>query len=133
MVQPPQVFTLTRAAPASRGASIEAPTPPAATNVAASKHASTRFIAMPVPPPRSHVNAIYIYNPSCPLQALNREGQQEPDDLQLEASRCDRVDLLGEQARQSAEDRLYVLANRLAQKLLPQRHRPLGVLLALGL
>jgi hypothetical protein len=36
-----------------------------------------------------------VPNPSCPLQALNREGQQEPDDFQLEASRRDRVDLLG--------------------------------------
>ena len=35
-----------------------------------------------------------LLNPSCPLQALNREGQQEPDDLQLEALRRDRVDLL---------------------------------------
>jgi hypothetical protein len=30
-------------------------------------------------------------NPSCSLQALNSKGQQEPDDLQLKASRCDRM------------------------------------------
>src|SRR5215207_3753469 len=80
MVPPPQVFTLTRAAPASRGASIEAPTPPAATNAAASKHASTRFIAMPVPPPRSHVNAIYIYKQSSYVRARgcgSKSGERE--------------------------------------------------------
>ena len=36
-----------------------------------------------------------IRNLSCPLQALDGEGQQEPDDLQLEASRRHRMDLLG--------------------------------------
>jgi hypothetical protein len=40
-----------------------------------------------------------LSNPSCPLQALDGEGQQEADDLQLEASWRYRVDLLGEQAR----------------------------------
>jgi hypothetical protein len=76
---------------------------------------------------------MFVGNPSCPLQALNREGQQEPDDFQLEASRRDRVDLLGKEAPQPTKDRFYVLANRLAQELLPCRHRPLlGVLLALG-
>jgi hypothetical protein len=39
-----------------------------------------------------------ILNPSCPLQTLNGESQEEADDLQLEASGRDRVDLLGEQA-----------------------------------
>lgn len=73
-----------------------------------------------------------LANPSCPLQALDSEGQQEPDDLQLETSRRDCVDLPGKQVRQLAEDRLDVLANRLAQELLPSRHLPLGVLLALG-
>jgi len=42
------------------------------------------------------------------------------------------VDLLGEEAAQPTKDRFYVLANRLAQELLPRRQRPLGVLLALG-
>ena len=55
-----------------------------------------------------------IYNLSCPLQALDGEGQQEADYLQLKASRRDRVDLLGEEARQPAEDRFDVLADRLA-------------------
>src|SRR5215203_5915317 len=32
---------------------------------------------------------------SCPLQALNGEGQQEADDLQLETSWCHRMDLPG--------------------------------------
>src|SRR5215208_5730646 len=73
-----------------------------------------------------------IDNPSCSLQALDGNSQQEPDDLQFEASWRDRMDLLGEQPAQPAEDRFDVLAYWLAQELLPRRHRPLGVLLALG-
>ncbi|MDP8951760.1 MAG: hypothetical protein M3N18_05910, partial [Actinomycetota bacterium] len=46
---------------------------------------------------------IRLINPSCPLQTLNREGQQEADDLQLEAPRRDRMDPLGEEARQPAK------------------------------
>src|SRR5215213_6473991 len=76
---------------------------------------------------------IEVDNPSCPLQALDGEGQQEADDLQLEASGCDRMDLLGKQCTHLAEDRFDVLAGGLAQKLLPYRHRPLGPLLALSL
>src|SRR5215212_9257122 len=37
-------------------------------------------------------------NLSCPLQALNGEGQQEADDLQLETSWCHRMDLPGNKA-----------------------------------
>src|SRR3954454_19452944 len=72
-----------------------------------------------------------IVNPSCSLQALNSKGQHEPDDLQLKPSRRDRMDLLRKQLGYAAEDRLYVLANRLTQELLPRRHRSLGVLPAL--
>jgi hypothetical protein len=61
-----------------------------------------------------------LLNPSCPLQALNGEGQQEADDLQLKASWRDRVDLLREEVGQLAENRFDVLANRLAQELLPR-------------
>src|SRR5215207_5708780 len=53
-----------------------------------------------------------LVNPSCPLQALNGEGQQEADNLQLETSGPHRVDLLEEKATQPAKDRFYVLANR---------------------
>jgi hypothetical protein len=42
------------------------------------------------------------------------------------------VDLFGKEAPQSAKDYFHVLADRLAQELLPRRHRPLKVLLALG-
>src|SRR5215211_4932475 len=67
------------------------------------------------------------------LQALNGEGQQEADDLQFETSGPHRVDLPGEQRPQVTENRLDVLANGLAQELLPRRHGSLGSLLALGL
>src|SRR4051794_21038354 len=73
----------------------------------------------------------HLYNPSCSLQTLNSKGQHEPDDLQLKPSRRDRMDLLRKQLGYAAEDRLYVLANRLTQELLPRRHRSLGVLPAL--
>ncbi len=73
-----------------------------------------------------------VINLSCSLQALDGNGQQKPYDLQFEASRRDRVDPLGEQSGQPAEDRFDVLAYRLAQELLPRRHRPFGVPLALG-
>jgi hypothetical protein len=68
---------------------------------------------------------LQIKNPSCPLQALNSRGQQGPDDLQLKALRRDRMDLPRKQFGYAAEERLYVLANRLAQKLLSRWHWPL--------
>src|SRR5215208_1649711 len=74
-----------------------------------------------------------LSNPSCPLQALNGESQQKADNLQLEALRRYRMYLAGEQAAQLPEDCLDILADGLAQELLPHGHRPLGVLLALGL
>jgi hypothetical protein len=73
-----------------------------------------------------------VINLSCPLQTLDGEGQKETDNLQLKAPGRDRMDLPGKQCTQLAEDRFDVLANRLAQELLPYRHRPLGILLALG-
>lgn len=69
--------------------------------------------------------AARLVNPSCPLQTLDRESQQEPGDLQLEASRRHRVNLLRKQPCYAAEHRLYVLAYRFAQKLLPHWHRTL--------
>src|SRR5215204_4546383 len=74
-----------------------------------------------------------LVNPSCPLQTLNGEGQQEADDLQLKALRRNRVDLSRKHSAQVAENRLDVLASGLAQELLPCGHWTLGVLLALGL
>src|SRR5215211_5491381 len=62
-----------------------------------------------------------VDNPSCSLQALDGNNQQEPDDLQLKALWRDRMDLLGEQPAQPAEGRFDVLAYRLAQELLPRR------------
>src|SRR5215210_1333112 len=64
-------------------------------------------------------------NPSCPLQALNGESQQKADNLQLEALRRYRMYLAGEQAAQLPEDCLDILADGLAQELLPHGHRPL--------
>ena len=66
-----------------------------------------------------------VPNLSCPLQALDGEGQQKADDLQLKAPGPHRMDLPGKHRAQLAEDRFDVLATRLAQKLLPCRHRPL--------
>jgi hypothetical protein len=57
---------------------------------------------------------------------LNGEGQQKANDLQLESTRRDRVDLLGEEAPQSAEDRFYVLADRLTLK--NSSHAAIGLL-----
>src|SRR5687768_16532498 len=73
-----------------------------------------------------------LRNPSCPLQALDGEGQQEAYDLKLEASGRDCMNLPGKHRTQLAEDRFDVLAGGLAQELLPCRHRPLRILLALG-
>src|SRR5215217_2289822 len=82
--------------------------------------------------PGLRIDLLILNNLSCPLQALDGEGQQEADDLQLEASGYDRMDFPGKQRAQVTENRLDVLASGLAQKLLPCRHRPLGSLLALG-
>jgi hypothetical protein len=72
-----------------------------------------------------------LNNPSCPLKALNREGQEEADDLQLEALWRNRMDLPRKQRAQLAEDRLDVLADGLCQKLRACRMRPLRSLLPL--
>src|SRR5215213_492271 len=73
-----------------------------------------------------------LTNLSCPLQTLNREGQQEADDLQFKAPGRHGMDLPGKHRAQLAEDRLDILANRLAQKFHPSWHLSLGSLPALG-
>src|SRR5215207_5933720 len=73
-----------------------------------------------------------VDNLSCPLQTLNREGQQEADDLQFKAPGRHGMHLPGKHRAQLAEDRLDILANRLAQKFHPSWHLSLGSLPALG-